>query len=619
MAMDTIHLDFADIGVGREKKKIPFYEILSRHYTISLSDRPDFLIFGHSGQRHRLHRCVKIYWTVESYEPDYAICDYSVTHHADTERNLRLPLYAIWTKADLLIKDDAYADRIMAEPRDFCSFFTSYVSPKIRHRLSFFEKLNHYRTVASAGKALNNIGRKIPYGLGAKLDFMRGYKFYMAFENESMPGYTTEKIAEAMLAGCIPIYWGNPEITKEFNPDSFINCMDYESDAAVIEHIKEVDQDDALYRRYLEAPFFYHNQPNIYFDQSRVVDFFEKVFTRTEPSVSDARSSRIFGRWTVAKQDQPPKLEAVTGERPRVSIDFADYGPRCEKEQIYLYKTLSKYFELTLCDNPDFLIYSHGGDTHKLFSGTKIYWTNEAYAPNWNDTDYALTCRYLDHPRHLRFPFYAEWVPAEDLIKKADDVDELIERKTKFCAFFSSYENRKTRHRFAFLDRLNAFKHVDCAGRARNNINLQVPYNTPAKLEFLRDYRFYIAFENQSVPGYVTEKIIEAMAARCIPIYYGCPRVVEEFNPDSFINYHSFASVDALIERIKQIEEDPDLYRHYLKAPFFHDDQPNKYFSEDRLVNFFRKVFTTPPGNLPRRRQHPVFSRWKLVRKNRIN
>lgn len=37
---------------------------------------------------------------------------------------------------------------------------------------------------------------------------MRRYKFTIAFENQSYPGYVTEKIADALMAGTVPIYWG---------------------------------------------------------------------------------------------------------------------------------------------------------------------------------------------------------------------------------------------------------------------------------------------------------------------------------------------------------------------------------------------------------------------------
>ena len=48
------------------------------------------------------------------------------------------------------------------------------------------------------------------------------------------------------------------------------------------------------------------------------------------------------------------------------------------------------------------------------------------------------------------------------------------------------------------------------------------------------------AFENTYAPGYTTEKIMDAFASGCVPIYYGDPLVVQDFNPDSFINAHDF-------------------------------------------------------------------------------
>ena len=60
-------------------------------------------------------------------------------------------------------------------------------------------------------------------------------------------GYLTEKIRMALMAGSIPIYWGDPRVAEFINPACFINCHDYPNFAAVIEHVKEVDQNPELY------------------------------------------------------------------------------------------------------------------------------------------------------------------------------------------------------------------------------------------------------------------------------------------------------------------------------------------------------------------------------------
>lgn len=107
---------------------------------------------------------------------------------------------------------------------------------------------------------MNNIGKTID----SKLNFQSKHKFVIAFENTSTPGYTTEIIVHAFAAGTIPIYWGNPEITKEFNPGSFINCHDYgltekgESKVIlkIVDEIKRIDNDDFLYFKMLSTPAF---------------------------------------------------------------------------------------------------------------------------------------------------------------------------------------------------------------------------------------------------------------------------------------------------------------------------------------------------------------------------
>lgn len=104
------------------------------------------------------------------------------------------------------------------------------------------------------GKVLNNMAsdclapRFAKNQWESKMDFIKQYKFTIAFENHSIPGYSTEKLWQAFCAGSVPIYWGNPCVLQEVNAESFINCNDYGNDfEAVINRIREVDENDELY------------------------------------------------------------------------------------------------------------------------------------------------------------------------------------------------------------------------------------------------------------------------------------------------------------------------------------------------------------------------------------
>ena len=57
-----------------------------------------------------------------------------------------------------------------------------------------------------------------------------------------------------MAAGCVPIYWGDPEISKVFNPKAMINVSDFPSFAALLDVVQKVDSNDSLWQQLHEAP-----------------------------------------------------------------------------------------------------------------------------------------------------------------------------------------------------------------------------------------------------------------------------------------------------------------------------------------------------------------------------
>ncbi|CAB9508654.1 Glycosyltransferase family 10 (fucosyltransferase) [Seminavis robusta] len=64
-----------------------------------------------------------------------------------------------------------------------------------------------------------NIGMSGAY---ANDDIYKDYKYCLVMENTNYPGYITEKILNAYVGGCIPIYYGTTEIFDLFHKDSFI-------------------------------------------------------------------------------------------------------------------------------------------------------------------------------------------------------------------------------------------------------------------------------------------------------------------------------------------------------------------------------------------------------------
>jgi len=181
---------------------------------------------------------------------------------------------------------------------------SSHSRRRNRNRLEIFEKLSRYKRVESGGRFMNNIGGPIGGGFAGKIEFMRPCKFHIAFENACLPGYTTEKLPQAMMARTLPIYWGNRLVARDFNPQSFVDASDFPDQDALVEHIIRLDQDDALYGKILSQPYFHGNEPNEWFDHRRVLDRFEEIFDSPRPTKGGPgkRKTFSFGRWMLVKR-----------------------------------------------------------------------------------------------------------------------------------------------------------------------------------------------------------------------------------------------------------------------------------------------------------------------------
>ena len=223
----------------------------------------------------------------------------------------------------------------------------------------------------------------------------------------------------------------------------------------------------------------------------------------------------------------------------------------------------------------------------------KIFFTGENICPDFNLYDYAVGFEYLDFgDRYLRWPLYYAYGQElwDAFMSKHLNPQEKLAKKTEFCSFV--YSNKMGDFiREKFFQELSKYKKVNSGGRYMNNIG--VSEGVQNKIEFESRHKFSIAFENSSHPGYTTEKLIQAFAANTVPIYWGDPRVVEVFNPESFIFVNDFESLDAVVNRVKEIDENDELYLKYLGTPALLD--PEKFDRKvqiKQLGNFFRHIFS---------------------------
>ena len=290
-----IKLNFTDFWPGFNKFDNYFYNLLQKFYDIEISDEPDFLICSCFGKEYKRFNCITIFYAGEVFyrdkkvKLDFNLYDYIFSFdYIASPDNYRLPLYAWFFSYELERKEDVDFDRLLSEKTGFCNFV--YSNGKAKKRVEFFHKLSKYKKVDSGGRYLNNIGASVM----DKLEFIKKYKFTIAFENCSYPGYTTEKLVEPFFAYSLPIYWGNPLVHRDFNTQCFLNAHEFKSEEALIERIIEIDNNDELYLNYLRKPCFYGNKINQFIRYENVLDQFSYIFNHAKMPVAKSRKKLLF-------------------------------------------------------------------------------------------------------------------------------------------------------------------------------------------------------------------------------------------------------------------------------------------------------------------------------------
>ena len=301
-----LRLDFADaLGKGIKNNNF-FHNILSRHYEVQIVDAPDVLIFTHYGHRNRLYSCKKIYTTQERYPPNWKECDAAVTPaYENHEHAYYYPYFAAFRQlGDLVRTLPVDVDLILDERRGFCSFLHKYVDKTVAKRTQFFHELNRRKKVDAGGPALNNMGYLVPDGEEAKMNFLAGYRFHLAFENRLCPGWTTEKFTDPFRVNSVPIYWGDQRALRWFNPKAFINVMDFRNFSECCDYILHLENSPEAYGKMLAEPAFQNNQVPTELDENRLLEFLVREIERAGVPAARKRWFWPFTRWRLVKRDR---------------------------------------------------------------------------------------------------------------------------------------------------------------------------------------------------------------------------------------------------------------------------------------------------------------------------
>lgn len=307
----------------------------------------------------------------------------------------------------------------------------------------------------------------------------------------------------------------------------------------------------------------------------------------------------------------------------------------------YLTEILSKKYNVIIdSKNPDVILYSnlHYNSnqldyyTNDLTKGVgdyddsilKIFISGEANPDylshiNKGENYYALGYEHIDHPRYLRFPTYVldtfvlhneggMFNNSFDWLTDRSKIGVSSEDKTHFCSVVQASENSD---RGRIFDLISSKYYIKSSGPWRPTIksneelnrHMYHNYSNPNymgkidgltyrdKINFFKNCYFNLSFQYTNTPYLTQEKIIHSYASNSIPIFYGNSKILEEgFNPNSFINVHSYNSFEDCFKHMCKIYENKDMLESYLNSPIFVDNKLPIYFDENYMLNFLETI-----------------------------
>lgn len=242
---------------------------------------------------------------------------------------------------------------------------------------------------------------------------------------------------------------------------------------------------------------------------------------------------------------------------------------------------------------------------------------------NWNLPEDPSIHLFLSNSRkedqaHMRFPtwmWFIDWYTSSTELPSSQQVDNPIRlplsfattaypisfhNRPEFCAFVVSNPTCKMRNET--FEALSRYKKVNSGGSLYNNIGGLLSLTYPgggggdlSKHAFFARHRFALSFENSKAHGYVTEKLLHAKMAGCLPIYWGDETVDEDFDSSSFLSCSHLQSAEQVVEEIKELERQPMKCEEMASKPLLDETRVMKAMSQlERIAGRVWELMTSP-------------------------
>jgi Glycosyltransferase family 10 (fucosyltransferase) C-term len=255
-------------------------------------------------------------------------------------------------------------------------------------------------------------------------------------------------------------------------------------------------------------------------------------------------------------------------------------------------------YQLDECNSPDFYQW-----LHLRFNGKVLFWTPEDAI---NYLELVVKPNYYPmgpgSPLPLTFLQTAFWAQIPDVEKQnyffgtpSSPPRRPRSRGTHFLIYAHSRCVDERQTAFQTIANYNGgiFPTVYHGGRCNGGMdvsNTTKVQKFPNKIRLdnwednrylYQDFRFCLAMEHANTPGYITEKILVAFWAGCLPIYWGPKEeIMGMFHSESFV-FWDVADPEPALERIRYLEENRSAYDEAMSRPILAPGALERYFSFD--------------------------------------
>lgn len=227
-----------------------------------------FSTFGERDIVGRVKGDVKVFFTGENLKrgghrryADHLMCDEAVDlslgfEYFEDPKYLRFPLWMLFMFEPESCDEDI--ERRCTElnhpqggkHRKFACHISGYDAMGLRGQMC--EALGQIETVDCAGKLMHNCDDLWKVYGDDKMKFISEYKFNICPENSNSMGYVTEKVFQAVDAGCIPVYWGsyNQPEPKVLNPEAIVFWDKDAENTDTLELIRKLIDSESLFEAF---------------------------------------------------------------------------------------------------------------------------------------------------------------------------------------------------------------------------------------------------------------------------------------------------------------------------------------------------------------------------------